>query len=424
MIFFFFFFFFFLQIRELGQGSFGTVELHTLDGSKNVVVKKLMSLSNESEDEAVGAYMAFIRECWMMKLLEHPKVIRLVGLCVGPLAMMLDYCSKKDLRAFLDAHENISWEIRLKIAMDVLHGLNMAHQSIPVILHRDLKSPNIFIHMDEKVGIEARVADLGLATFFGGNCRSEAVDNPAWSAPEVIARDTITEKADIFSVGIIMWELLTGRFPYNDLMAEYGFASTLSDAIVNWKVRPTVTDEDVKSAPPGYVALMQQCWLDESAKRPSCSTLLHSIAEIYCGLASTQEYDGPVTLENFGSARFSCQSISVGGTIGCMCRSGSLVFCFCMATMSFVVFNSVTGALLSQHTCNEAVTGDNSLTMVPMGNERCWVAGKRWKCVIELSQSSTRSLPLRSMKFVQTIVSDGNNAAWVFGMANQVYFFF
>lgn len=64
---------FVLQIRDLGQGSFGSVELYDRDGGCPVVVKKLLSLTDESEEEAVNAYLAFLRECWMMKLLEHPK---------------------------------------------------------------------------------------------------------------------------------------------------------------------------------------------------------------------------------------------------------------------------------------------------------------------------------------------------------------
>jgi hypothetical protein len=115
-----------------------------------------------------------------------------------------------------------------------------------------LQSPNVFIHLDGG-GIEARVADLGLATFLGRSCRSMAVDNPTWSAPEVIRGDYISEKADVFSLAIVMWELLTERFPYDDLMAEYGFTSKLCDAITSWKVRPTITAAD-RSDPevPGF----------------------------------------------------------------------------------------------------------------------------------------------------------------------------
>lgn len=379
-----------------------------------------MSVSNESEEEAVSSYMAFLRECWMMKLMEHSKVIRLVGLCFGPLAMILDYCSQKDLRSFLDSFENISWEIRLKIALDVVHGLNVAHQSVPVILHRDLKSPNVFIHMDESVGIEARVADLGLSTFFGGTCRSEAVDNPAWSAPEVIARDPISEKADIFSIGIIMWELMTGRFPYNDLMAEYGFASKLSDAIVSWKVRPTFTGDDVRDVPAGFVSLMQRCWSDEPAKRPSCSMLLHSLAEMNALLPSVRSHTGALALEMFGEVRVTGDSINEAGMgYSCICRSGQYLFSFCLTAMSFGVIQASTGQVLAQHLCSEAVSGASSLTMVAMSGDRCWVLGKRWKCVLEVSKDAIKSYPLRLMKFAQAIVSNGENSAWVFGMANQ-----
>ncbi len=130
------------KVRDLGAGSFGTVELYReeAEGGRFLVVKKLLSSSDEcDEEEAVSSYLAFLRECWMMHFLQHDKVIRLVGVCFGPLAMVLDFCSEKDLRAFLDTHEDITWEVKLQILRDVCQGMNWANQAFPVIVHRDLK---------------------------------------------------------------------------------------------------------------------------------------------------------------------------------------------------------------------------------------------------------------------------------------------
>jgi hypothetical protein len=130
------------KVRDLGAGSFGTVELYqeAAEGGRLLVVKKLLSSSEEGdEQEAVSSYLAFLRECWMMHFLRHGKVIRLVGVCFAPLAMVLDFCSGKDLRAFLDTHAAISWEVKLQILRDVCEGMNWAHQAFPVVAHRDLK---------------------------------------------------------------------------------------------------------------------------------------------------------------------------------------------------------------------------------------------------------------------------------------------
>ncbi len=403
------------KVRDLGAGSFGTVELYSTEQNCLVVVKKLLTTNEADEEQSVSSYLEFLRECWMMHFLQHPKVIRLVGVCMGPLAMILDFCSEKDLRMYLDTHENICWEVKLRILEDIVQGMNSAHQAFPVLVHRDVKSPNMFIHCSPESGIEARVADLGMATFLGRKCRSVAVDNPTWSAPEVIRGDVITEKADVFSLGIIMWELLTERFPYDDLMSEYGFASRLCDAITSWKVRPTITASDraLPDVPPGFVALLERCLAHESGLRPTCFEILHLVVEMQCLRAPIREYRGPVVMEQVGHI---CTADKVPTHI---CASGTLLYTFCISAMRFDVFSLLSGEFVRSYECKEAVLVAGTVTMVAMPNSSCWVVGQRWRNVLVLTGTEGMSaFGLKLIKHALTMVADGQDA-WVFGLANQ-----
>lgn len=352
--------------RDLGAGSFGTIELHRW-GERQVVLKKLVSAGDDPA-AAVEAYREFLRECWMMSFLRHPKVIRLEGVVFEPLAMVLEYCNGGDLRSFLDAHEGIDWQVRLALARDVALGLSVAHQFEPPIVHRDVKSPNIFIHRTEERGIEARVGDLGLATFLAGSFQARLVDNPTWSAPECIRKaDDVTESSDTFSFAIIMWELLTNRFPYEDLMAEYGFASKLCEAIENWNARPTLPKTETANQPADFVPLMVACWAQEPTLRPSLFEVLHRITVML-----EAEYRRDAAL--LAGLRYEClQYGSVQRSMSAMCRSGSLVYMLHQPSRHVCVMSAVTGKLVRCFRTPE-LSAAEQCRLIAAPDDGCWAA--------------------------------------------------
>ena len=153
------------------------------------------------------------------------------------------------------------WAWSLQVAADVCHGLEFLHASS--VLHRDLKSPNVLL--DE--ALRAKICDFGLAKVRSvvsalSVANSTAVTT-AWSAPEVFGlRPKYSEKSDVFSIAVILWELLTKKQPYADV---------LDPAEVRDAVRNGEREEIPANCPGEYRALVEHCWAQKPDARPSAS---------------------------------------------------------------------------------------------------------------------------------------------------------
>jgi serine/threonine protein kinase len=171
-----------------------------------------------------------------------------------------------DLRKYLQQNHNIlTWKERIHIISCIVNALSKIHQEKAV--HRDLHSGNILIDLVTQV---CRISDLG---FCGPvNKPLDGIyGNLPYMAPEIITRRESTFKSDIYSIGMLMWEISSGQPPFVGLNHDYNLAMD----IVNGK-RPNV----IPKTPSKYKTLMEQCWDANQAKRPNVFDLSDSISEI------------------------------------------------------------------------------------------------------------------------------------------------
>jgi serine/threonine protein kinase len=153
-------------------------------------------------------------EANLMLRMRHPNVASLFGMVVAPTALVMEYCSQGTLDTVLARGGHIEYNDRVRMAMDVARGMNYLHTRTPAILHRDLKSPNVLVH---KSG-EAKVADFNTSAVCSGPAPSRPPpDNPMWLAPEVLAGQECTKASDVYSFGIIMWEVFTRQKPWSSM---------------------------------------------------------------------------------------------------------------------------------------------------------------------------------------------------------------
>lgn len=145
----------------------------------------------------------------MMNKVRHPNVVLLMGICSTPphLSIVTEYLARGSMYRLLH-HTQISLEFRrrLKMAIDISKGMAYLHSNKPAIVHRDLKSPNLLV--DENFTV--KICDFGLArikenTFV--QTINGCAGTPNWMAPEVLRNEKFTEKADVFSMGVILWEV-------------------------------------------------------------------------------------------------------------------------------------------------------------------------------------------------------------------------
>jgi serine/threonine protein kinase len=154
----------------------------------------------------------------------------------------------------------------LKVAIDVSKGMNYLHQNN--IIHRDLKTANLLMDENELV----KVADFGVARVqTQSGVMTAETGTYRWMAPEVIEHKPYDQKADVFSFGIALWELLTGELPYaylTPLQAAVG--------VVQKGLRPTIP----KNAHPRISELLQRCWQQDPKERPPFSEIIEILQHI------------------------------------------------------------------------------------------------------------------------------------------------
>ncbi|CAA0837257.1 Proline-rich receptor-like protein kinase PERK1 [Striga hermonthica] len=215
----------------LGQGGFGYVHKGVLSDGKVVAIKQLKVGSGQGERE-------FQAEVETISRVNHKHLVSLVGHCISGTQRLLvyEYVSNRTLEFHLHGKGRppVNWATRMKIAMGSAKGLSYLHEDCqPKIIHRDIKSSNILL--DDN--FEAKVADFGLARLYSEtdtHVSTRVMGTFGYLAPEYALTGKLTDKSDVFSFGVVLLELITGRKPI-DKSQNY-----LDDNIIDW-ARPLLT---------------------------------------------------------------------------------------------------------------------------------------------------------------------------------------
>jgi serine/threonine protein kinase len=169
-------------------------------------------------------------------------------------------------------HSDIKLEMItiLRIAENIASSIKRLHDIQPPIIHRDLKSPNILVvSLDPTIPVLVKLADLGLSCRVTSEVkRDKNLTNLDWMAPEVMLQKPYTEKADIFSFGIILWELVSRKHPYEEFT--FNFMVQKEENISLKGVRPTIPE----GTPEYYSSLIRDCWNQKPNLRPNFSDIL------------------------------------------------------------------------------------------------------------------------------------------------------
>ncbi|XP_022892735.1 probable serine/threonine-protein kinase SIS8 [Olea europaea var. sylvestris] len=202
-----------LQIGErIGIGSYGEVYRAEWNGTE-VAVKKFMN-----QDISGVALAQFRCEVEIMLRLRHPNVVLFMGAVTRPpnLSILTEFLPRGSLFKLLHRlNIQIEEKRRIKMALDVARGMNYLHTSHPIIVHRDLKTPNLLVDKNWVV----KVCDFGMSRLQHSTFLSSksAAGTAEWMAPEVLRNEQSNEKSDVYSFGVILWELATLRVPWMEM---------------------------------------------------------------------------------------------------------------------------------------------------------------------------------------------------------------
>ncbi|GAA0147848.1 hypothetical protein LIER_07447 [Lithospermum erythrorhizon] len=277
----------FSEKNLLGGGGFGLVYKGCLTDGREVAVKQLKEGGGQGERE-------FRAEVKTISHVHHKHLVSLVGYCISKSQRLLvyDYVPNKTLHFHLHEQDDpvLDWDARLKIALGAARGIAYLHEDChPRIIHRDIKSSNILVDNN----FEAQVSDFGLARLFSDSythVTTRVMGTFGYMAPEYALSGKLTDKSDVFSFGVVLLELITGRKPVDssqplgeESLVEWArplLNSALEGEDFEALVDPRLKDNYVDSEMFCMIEAAASCVRHLAAKRPKMMQVLRAFDSI------------------------------------------------------------------------------------------------------------------------------------------------
>ncbi|KAJ4714110.1 Kinase family protein [Melia azedarach] len=257
---------------KVAAGSYGDLYKGTYC-SQEVAIKVL-----KPERVSTEMLKEFSQEVYIMRKIRHKNVVQFIGACTRPpnLCIVTEFMARGSIYDFLHKQKGVfKLPSLIKVAIDVSKGMNYLHQNN--IIHRDLKTANLLMDENEVV----KVADFGVARVQAqSGVMTAETGTYRWMAPEVIEHKPYDYKADVFSFGIALWELLTGELPYSGLTPLQAAVG-----VVQKGLRPIIP----KHTQPRLAELLERCWWQDPTQRPNFSEITDILQQMAKEVGSERE---------------------------------------------------------------------------------------------------------------------------------------
>ncbi|KAH0794427.1 TKL family protein kinase [Histomonas meleagridis] len=275
--------------KKIGSGGFAEVFLGYLKSDGTIVAVK--KLHHQQFDEHM--LEMFKREVAICARLKHFAILPFVGACTKPpFCIVTEFMSGGSLFSRLHAKEasdRLSPTQLSIIALGIAYGMKYLHEQ--QMLHRDLKSLNILLDADNF----PKISDFGMASTKSSNSETVGIGTSQWMAPEVLNSQRYDEKSDVYSYGIVLWEMLTGDVPYRGLR-DIQVAMT----VINQNNRPKIP----KNCPHNLAKFIRICWHTDPDKRPDFKTIVRALESCTITFPGTDLEKYKNYIQQFGSPSF------------------------------------------------------------------------------------------------------------------------
>ena len=249
----------------IASGAFGVVNKARFRGTV-VAVKTLIGNNQGINVEE------FTHEVELLSRLHHPNIVLFMGATEKPRSIITEYVHRGSLYDVLcKSPDKITPKVIKNIALGIARGMTYLHGHQPPVIHRDLKSQNILITKD----YQAKIADFGISrTVTSEMTMTRRAGTTRWTAPEVLDGGNYTEKADVYSFSIVLWELLSkeGNMPFGDERWE-----AKVEAKVLAEERPDIPEVAKELQP--IVNVMENCWAQSPDDRPTFDEIVETLED-------------------------------------------------------------------------------------------------------------------------------------------------
>lgn len=259
--------------EQIGQGACGTV-YHGLWYGSDVAIKVF-----SEQEYSTELVETFRKEVSLMKRLRHPNILLFMGAVTSAerLCIVSEFLPRGSLFRLLQRNTpGMDWKRRVRMALDIARGMNYLHHLNPPIVHRDLKSSNLLVDKNWTV----KVGDFGLSRLKNSTflTAKSGKGTPQWMAPEVLRNEPSNEKSDIYSFGVVLWELATEKIPWENLnpMQVVGAVGFMNQRL-----------EIPQGLDPRWAAIIESCWHDDTQCRPTFHELIERLKDMQ------KHYSGP-----------------------------------------------------------------------------------------------------------------------------------
>ncbi|ETI48738.1 TKL protein kinase, partial [Phytophthora nicotianae P1569] len=263
-------------LRMLSKGAYGEVWLGQLE-TRHVAIKRLLP----EKCQFTASLEQFAGEIQLMCTLQHRNIVSFVGVSwnrLQNLCAVVEYMEAGDLDEVLKKNrDKFSWQReKISIAMDIAEGLVYLHCLRPVVVHRDLKSKNVLLNRK----FHAKLSDFGVSRKTHVNeTMTSGVGTLLWTAPEIIEGKKYSEKADIYSLGVVLSEMDTCEAPFADVTSDKGErlpGMQLAQLVRLGKIRVSLR----KDCPPNLRKLVMECTQLDPDARPSSMQVAFTLKSI------------------------------------------------------------------------------------------------------------------------------------------------
>ncbi|KAK8942965.1 putative serine/threonine-protein kinase NAK [Platanthera zijinensis] len=277
----------------LGEGGFGIVFKGWIDENSYAPTKPgvgIVVAIKKLKRESFQGHKEWLAEVTYLGQLRHKNLVKLIGYCSESDNKLLvyEYMQRGSLEnhLFKRGTQQISWATRVNIAIDVAHGLSFLHNLETQVIYRDLKGSNILLDAD----FNAKLSDFGLArngpTGDKTHVSTRVVGTRGYAAPEYVATGHLSVKSDIYSFGVVLLELLSGRRALDD------GRGAAEESLVDWAI-PFLDDKRrmlrimdtrlegcySKKGAQSIAALALECLQDDPRNRPNMNEVLATLEQ-------------------------------------------------------------------------------------------------------------------------------------------------